>query len=161
MAAPQKRANLTFYEMLEDVNAQKNKKLRIEALHKYSCAELKQILDFTFNPHVKWLLPEGMPPFEQSKDDIGSLTKGLLRNIKKLPIFLNVADQYRNLTPVKRENIFINLLASIHPKDAILLGEMKEKKLKSFKNITPELIKEAFPNFTKVWDIKVENGKDV
>lgn len=158
MPTPKKYPNLTFYEQFDIINQQKNKKDRIAKLHELSSHELKSLLDYAFNPHIKWLVPEGTPPFTPSKDDQGSLVKSLLRQFKKLSIFLNMGVQYKNLKDVKRQMIFISLLETIHKQDVELLIAIKDKKL-PFKNITPELVKEAFPNFTKTWDIKVD-GKD-
>ena len=49
------------------------------------------------------------------------------------------------LNPIKREKMFIDMLESVHPKDAELLLAMKDKKILA-KSVTRKLIQEAFPN---------------
>jgi hypothetical protein len=48
------------------------------------------------------------------------------------------------MLPVKRERIFINVLESVHPKDAELLIKMINKESLG-KSITKKLVQEAFP----------------
>jgi hypothetical protein len=47
---------------------------------------------------------------------------------------------------MRRESLFITLLESVDPKDAKLLLSVKNKKL-PYKNITKDLIQEAFGDY--------------
>jgi hypothetical protein len=147
MATPK----LTFYEILKRVEDAKTKKAKIAVLHQFSDVQLKQVLDYTFNPKIKWLIPEGVPPFKKVEDDPDSLVWALRQghNFRKLLIFLNIGS-YKTLTQMKREQAFVDLLGSIHPTDAELLCAMKEKRT-PFKSVTPQLVAEAFPKFTTNW----------
>jgi hypothetical protein len=49
-----------------------------------------------------------------------------------------------NLTPLKRESLFIGLIESIDPEDAKVLLAAKDKKL-PVKGITSTIVNEAFP----------------
>jgi hypothetical protein len=49
-----------------------------------------------------------------------------------------------NLNAIKREQIFIQMLESINADDAELLVAMKDKK-SPYKNITKDIVVEAFP----------------
>ena len=60
--------NLSVHEQLKDIEKQKSKKEKIAKLIEYvnSTKALAIILDLTFNPKIKWLLPPGAPPYNPS-----------------------------------------------------------------------------------------------
>jgi hypothetical protein len=60
---------------------------------------------------------------------------------RRLYLFLEGGNP--DIKKVKREQMFIGLLESIHPQDAELLCMIKDKKLPE--NITKEIINSAFP----------------
>jgi hypothetical protein len=49
------------------------------------------------------------------------------------------------MNPVKRENMFLELLESIHPDDAQVFIDAKDKSLK-YKGLTKKLVIDSFPN---------------
>lgn len=140
----------TFYEIFEEVEKASTKKDKIATLQKYSSPALKVILGYTYDPNIKWLLPEGTPPYkalENHQDAEGRL----VAETKKFYLFIEgPSDAQRNLTPLRREQLFIGMLESIDPRDALVLIGMKERKL-PFKSITRKLVAEAFPNLSKNW----------
>ena len=73
----------TWYEILEWCSKGKTKKEKIDRLHKNSGFALKAILGHTFNPNVKWLLPEGIPPYKpvDSSAEIEGQFTGELRRL--------------------------------------------------------------------------------
>ena len=64
---------------------------------------------------------------------------GLLRKL-----YLFVEGGNPNLKPARREYLFIELLESVHPSEAELLCQIKDKKLKC-NGLTYNLVKETFP----------------
>ena len=140
----------TWYEILEWCSKGKTKKDRIARLQKNSGSELKQILGYTFDKNVKWLLPDSEPPYKPVADaaDIQGQFKAELR---RLYLFVDGdTETQQNLKPLRREQLFIELLEAIHPKDATLLVAMSQRKL-PFKNITREVASKAFPNISRNW----------
>jgi len=140
----------TFYAIFEEVEKAKTKKEKIETLRKYSSGALKLVLGATYDPRVKWLLPEGAPPYKPlPKGSDGEMD--LSGELRKLYLFTEGnTDTQRNLKQTKREILFIGLLESIDPDEAKVLIGMKDGKL-PFKSITRKLVAEAFPNLTKDW----------
>jgi hypothetical protein len=140
----------TFYEIFEEVEKAKTKQDKINTLHKYSSPALKAILGFTYDPSVKWLLPEGDPPYkplDASSDAEGRLTY----EVDKFYLFVEgPTDAQKNIKQIKRENLFIQMLESVDHRDAKVLLGMKNRKL-PFKSITRKLVAEAFPNISKDW----------
>ena len=58
----------SWYEILEWCSKGKTKAEKIVRLQKNSGAQLTPILGYTFDPNVKWLLPEGEPPYKPVAD---------------------------------------------------------------------------------------------
>jgi len=140
----------TFYEIFEEVEKAKTKKEKQDVLRKYSGAPLKQILGFTFNPNVKWLLPEGDPPYTPAKGQ-ADIQGQLVAELRRLYLFVEGNnDTQKNLKQIRREQLFIEMLESVDPGDAKVLLSMKEGKL-PFKSITRKLVAETFPNLAKDW----------
>ena len=140
----------TWYEILEWCSKGKTKKERISRLQKNSSPILKQILGYTFDPDVTWLLPEGIPPFK-SVADSADVHGQFQSEIRRLYLFVDgPTETQQKLKPQRREQLFIEMLESIHPDDAKLLSSMKERKL-PFTGITRNVVSEAFPNLSKNW----------
>jgi hypothetical protein len=140
----------TFHEIFSEVEKAKTKKEKIATLQKYSGAPLKQVLGATFDPNVKWLLPEGTPPYKPLSDN-ADMESGLMQELRRLYLFVDgPSDTQKNLKQVRREQIFIDMLESIDPNDAKVLIGMKDGKL-PYKGLTRKLVAEAFPNLAKNW----------
>lgn len=138
--------NPEVFEILEEFSKSKNKKSRLEVLSKYSDVQaLKDILRGTFDDSLEFLLPEGKPPFTPNNER--SVPSTLLRGHKMFGIFVN-GGPGTDLPAYKRENKFIELLESIHPKDADLVLSMVEKK-SPIKFLTKKLVQEAFPDLIR------------
>tara|TARA_B000000565_G_C23779513_1_gene375357 strand:+ start:284 stop:712 length:429 start_codon:yes stop_codon:yes gene_type:complete len=139
----------TFHQMFSDNEKLKSRKDKVEHLRSCSSPGLKAILGFTYDPNVKWLLPEGTPPFTPNtiSDNEGQLEY----ESRKFYLFVEgPSEQQQNLKKHKREELFINMLETVsHVEAKILLG-MKERKL-PYKGITKKLVAEAFPNLASNW----------
>jgi hypothetical protein len=141
---------LSFYEIFDQVGKAKTKAEKQEILRRFSGPALKQVLGMTYNPNIKWLLPEGEPPYKPLKS--GSDMEGRLESeLRRLYLFVEgTSDTQRNLKQVRRESLFIDLLESIDPGDAKVLLGMKEGKL-PFKGLTKKLVAETFPKLSTDW----------
>lgn len=98
------------------------------------------ILKYAFDPNIKFILPEGAPPFKACEflDQEGRLYAELRR------LYLFIEGGNPSLTKAKREYLFIQLLESIDKQDAELLCAVKDKKL-PYKGMTAAVVKKAFP----------------
>jgi hypothetical protein len=142
--------NKTFYEIFKEVHNAKKKAEKIAVLHHYSSASLKTILGYTYDPRIKWLLPEGIPPYTPLPD-AADQEAGLAAELRRIYLFVEGnSETQRNLKQTRREQIFIDMLESVDPRDAKVLIGMKEGKL-PFNGLTRKLVAEAFPNISKDW----------
>ena len=115
-----------------------------------SSAAMKAILGYTYDPNVKWLLPDGVPPYKPVAEGIEADGR-LYSETKKLYLFVDgPSDTQRNLKQARREQLFIELLETIDPGDAKVLIGMKDGKL-PYRGMTRKLVADAFPNIAKNW----------
>ena len=133
---------ISLVTILADVAKAKNKKEKKEVLLKHgNNGALKEILKYTYDPNIKFLLPPGNPPYNSVVDETENPTY-LYGLVRKLYLFVEGGNP--NLKSQRREYLFIELLESIHPKEAEILLQMKDKKLKC-NGLTYNLVKETFP----------------
>ena len=128
-------------EILATANKLGSKEKRIAYLQEHDCTALKNILRIGLDDAIELSLPEGEPPFK--KADVEGTLLELRFEYPKFRNFVKAASP--NLNQFKRETVFIDLLESVHPEDAVLFCNAKDKNLK-YKYITKTLVKAAFPN---------------
>jgi hypothetical protein len=121
-------------EILQDINE------RPETLVLYKDeASICMVLNATYRPENKFLLPEGDPPFKPDSAPLG-MTPAVFKNeLRKLYIYCRT-----DLTPARREDLFIQFLENIHPSEAKVLLAIKDQDLtKLYPNITHQLVYDA------------------
>lgn len=126
-------------EFLERVGKQKRTQEKIDLLKANDTFALRVILQATYDPNVKFALPEGAPPYEPTK--LVDQEHVFHKEAKHVQYFIE--GFYPNLVQSKREMMFMQFLERLAPKDAELLLNAKEKK--PIKGITINHVKEALP----------------
>lgn len=121
-------------EMLNEINEDP------KTLEKYKTEFLlKALFAHAFLDSHKWILPEGEPPFKPAAEPMGMTETNLYTEAKRLYVFMRA-----DLTPIKRETLFINLLEGIHPEEAKVLIAVKDQRLhKLYPKITHKLVSDA------------------
>ena len=90
------------------------------------------------------MLPETDPPF--TPIDVGIDAQNVLKaDIRLLKYCLNIPDG-EQLRPLKREQMFIQLLERLHAEEAELICLTKDKRLKEKYKLTKDTIAEAYPD---------------
>lgn len=130
---------ISTHDLLEKIGKLRRTKEKVDALRANDSYVLRVVLQGAFDPSVKWLLPEGNPPYTPS--DLVDLEGILVNEARKILYFV---EGFHDLPQQKREFMFIELLEKVDPKDAILLCAIKNKEL-PFKGLTIQHVKEAFP----------------
>lgn len=131
--------------IIGEIESQKTVKKQAELMQKNSSKALKDIIGYAMDPAVTWLLPEGDPPYLALAESVDQ--EGRLYGETRRLIYFVDSNEGRNVHPIKREQIFIQLLESIDGHDAKLILRVKNKALK----IKIEAVKIAFPNMSKDW----------
>lgn len=135
---PAKNGNKFVTEVLKEINA--DPQLLQTTYRKIgNGGPLALLFKHAFLPEGKFLLPEGNPPYRPNTNPIGMTPAIFQQEIPKLYVFCR-----RDLTPVRRENIFIQLLEAVHPTEAAVLLAIKDQNLpKLYPNITREVLAAA------------------
>ena len=143
MAVNDATYNLSFHEILTKVNNAKDKPKKIEVLRKYDTNELRMFLKGAFSEKLEWLLPEGKPPYTPNEAPVGTEHTWLKQEVKRMFHFLKGGNP--QLSQMKRDNMFIQMLEGLSEEEAKLLVWAKDNELnKHYKGLTANLVKEAF-----------------
>lgn len=131
---------LGMSEILDKTSKINDKQGQIDFLRKNYNQAFGVVLRYALEEGVKWVLPEGNPPYKPCPypDQEGRM----FQEARRLYLFIQGGND--NLKPMKREMMFIQLLESITPDDAVMLLRMKEGKL-PHPSVSSELIIEAYP----------------
>ena len=96
----------------------------------------------TLSSDIMFALPSGAPPYKcvGSPDEYNPTY--LYPNIRKF--YLYVEGGHDGLTQLRREQLFVQMLESLHPKEAEVVIQVKDKKL-NYRGLTYKLVKTTFP----------------
>lgn len=129
--------------ILIETSKKRTKKEKIDYLRANTNGALNKIIQMTYDPDIKFALPEGDPPYKKSEfDEPGNL----YQEIKRLYLFTEGGNP--NLSQLRREMLFTELLSFVDEDDAKLLLGMKDKKL-PFNGMTEKFMQEALPELFK------------
>lgn len=126
----------TIPELLQRINNGDT----LELLRGYITNEsIKFIFGYGFIPKGKWLLPDGTPPYKEDSAPEGMTPGNLWIESKKFQYFAN-----NQVQTMRREQLFIQLLESVHPTEARLVIAIKEQAISTlYPNITLDKIVDA------------------
>lgn len=131
-------------EILSDIN--KNTQEIVKYKDNYA---IKTIFAYAFDPSMKMILPEGAPPYKKDAAPLGMSQANFYQQVKKLYIF-----KREDITKVRREQLFVQLLESLHPTEADVCIAVKDQTLeKMYPNITRKLLEDN--GFIPKLEIKV------
>ena len=118
---------LSIPRIFEDVASANSLEARKKVLLENESNPLKDLLKYAFHPDIKFALPTGAPPYKTigSPDEYNPTY--LYPNIKKF--YLYIEGGHDGLTQLRREQLFVTMLESLHPKEAAVVIQVKDKKL--------------------------------
>jgi hypothetical protein len=162
--------NPFIFEILELASKQRSNAKKVEVLKTYENDALKSIFIWNFDDTVISMLPEGEVPYGDLNDQnvySGTLSGNLSREAtggesatgqdldgrgktslrrEYQNLYHYVKGGNNNLTTIRREMMFINLLQGLHPKEAEVVILTKDGKLSSKYKISFDNVKEAYPD---------------
>lgn len=122
---------------------------KVRHLQKYDAPPVRAILCMALDPEVVWDLPNVRPPFNPNELKIDQESM-LYNEMRRMYLFLKGPNKIfgnefnPNVTSVRREQLFIQLLEALQADDAELVCCALEKTT-PYKTITPEVINMAYP----------------
>ena len=133
---------LLISEILQKAHNAKTKAEKIKILQEHESAALKSVLIINYDDSVISLLPEGAPPFNKNEAPAGTEHTKLEHEARLLHHFFKGGS---NISGMKREQMFIQLLEGLHPDEAEVVIKAKDKELGKRYKVTKACVSEAFP----------------
>tara|TARA_A100001234_G_C12555410_1_gene355004 strand:- start:131 stop:616 length:486 start_codon:yes stop_codon:yes gene_type:complete len=137
-------SNPLLSEVLAKVSKQRTKAKKIQVLKENESLHLKAVLIWNFDDTVVSVLPEGEVPYNKNEAPAGTEHTYLAHEWKVLYNFVKGGNDF--LRPVKREQLFLQLLEGLHPDEADIVCLVKDKNLTEKYKLTRPVVEEAFPD---------------
>jgi hypothetical protein len=133
----------TVHEIFTKINNAKDKPRKIEVLKQYDQPYMRQLLKAAFYSKIKWVLPEGTPPYIANESPVGTEHNLLKHEAKRLYLFIEGGDN--RISKTRKETMFIQMLEGLHKSEAEVLINIKDKNInRVYKGLTEALVKETF-----------------
>ena len=137
---------LLMHEVLQKVSNAKTKKEKIKLLQEYNTNALRMLLIINFDDSVVSMLPPGNVPYTPNEAPEGTEHTILEKEARLLHHFFKGGS---NVSQVKRENMFVQMLEGLNAGEAEALILAKDKKIGKRWKITKACVSEAYPSI--VW----------
>ena len=142
MASSRGSGKLLMHEILTKVNNAKDKSKKISVLRENDTPGLRRVIKGSFDPSIKWDLPDGIPPFIANEAPEGTEHSLLENESKGYWHFVEGAD---TISKTRKETMFIQSLEALQKGEADVAIRMKDKELhKHYKGLSAAVVKEAF-----------------
>ena len=132
-------SELTIIEILKLIDEADSEKRKIKLLKKNDNFILRTILQGNFSEQIKFDMPKGSPPLEETKEEeIVSLDDEIIKQICKS------CDKRQHQW--RREIVFTKAIQNLSEEEKDIIIAMKDKTINELSpSITYELVKEAYP----------------
>ena len=143
-AAKKLPSNPFMNEILELVDEQKSDAKKVAILQEYECDILKSLFIWNFDDSVISLLPQGTVPYKPNENPLGTDHSSLRREQRSLYNFVKGGND--QLSTIRRETIFIQMLEGLHPKEADIVIAVKDGNLEDMYDVPFEVVEDAYPD---------------
>lgn len=147
-------------EVLQRVSNAKTKAKKVEILKEYDTQALQKVLLCNYSYDIKFVFPDGNSPWNRPPEDeevpVGYDHTWLISEHRQLDKFCkkvfngavyygDSGTQNPSIPQLRKEQLWVQLLESLHPEEAEVLDLVKDKKLQTRYKITKQNVIEAFP----------------
>jgi len=155
MNKPVKTYTPLMSEVLTKVNNAKDKAKKIAVLKEHDSEPLRMLIKSSFDPKIKWVMPEGQVPYKPNEAPEGTEHTLLSQEVRRFYHYIEGAD---NQTPrMRKETMFIQMLEGLHKDEAQVVCYAKDKVLhQKYKGLSDAVVKAAFGWNDDYW---MPNGK--
>jgi hypothetical protein len=106
---------------------------------------LVKVLELAFNPSYKWKITELPDSYKIPNDVLPGITfDGLPSQLRRMYMFQEGNTTAESLTPERREQLLLQMLESIEPREAEVIIGILSKDL-GVRGLDYKFVKEAFP----------------
>ena len=156
MPLPKMPRDASVAEIFSEASKLKAKKDKIEFLSRYrNRKDLEHIVKGAYHPAIVWLVPPGPLPEGVEFSDVPAVDLADDRLNRAWRQFRYLVKGGPEMKQSKREDIYLNILRSVHRSEAELLMSVVGKKI-PYKGLTRALMLETFPNWLPVSNVLVE-----
>jgi len=134
---------LEVFEIFQRFSQLKTKKEKVAFLQEQgnNVQAVKDVLRGAFDERLEFILPAGKPPY--TPNTIESTPSSLRQRHRDFGYFVK-GGRSAGMRQFQIENMFIQMLESIHAEDALIVLDMVAKK-SPVKGLTKKIVEEAFP----------------
>lgn len=134
-----------IYEIFDEFEQAKNKKERMGVIEKNLSPTLVKVLELTYHPNFQWNVKELPENYKIPNDILPGITfDNLNAQLRRLYLFRIGDPRSENLTEKRKNEILIQMLESIEPREAEVILGIFQKDL-GVKGLDYKFVKEAFP----------------
>jgi hypothetical protein len=135
-----------IYEVFDEFEVASSKKEKMDVIEKNLSQTLVQVLELAYHPQYEWLITEMPDNYILPTDMLPGLSpQTLSTQLRKLYLFRKGDTGAENLTKEKRNQLLIQILESLEPREAEVIIGIFNKDL-GVKGLNYKFVKEAFPN---------------
>lgn len=136
--------NVLTSELFQSIEKAQTYEDKVRILKTNDYPIVRALFTLNYNPDFKMLLPEGVPPYRKDVDKpIGYNETTLQLELKRFYIWM---DPNINISKIKKESLFIEMLEGLHFSEAEVLCAAKDKTLSNlYPSLTEDLARDAFP----------------
>ncbi len=145
MPLPKMPNDASVAEIFSEASKLKAKKDKVEFLSQYSHRkDLEHIVKGAYHPAIVWLIPDGPLPEGVQFSDVPAVDLADDRLIRAYRQFQYLVKGGPDIKQSKREEVYLNILRSVHVSEAKLLMSVVGKKIPGFSRA---LMLETFPDW--------------
>ena len=135
-----------IFEVLDEFEEASSKKEKMAVIQRNLSKTLVQVFELAYHPHYEWLIQEMPENYKVPNNTLpGISVVQLSTEIRKLYMFRKGDPTAEKLGPKKRNELLIQLLEGLEPREAEVVIGIFKKDL-GVKGLNYKFIKEAFPN---------------
>jgi len=135
-----------IFEVLDEIEEASSKKEKMEAIQRNLSKTLVQVFELTYHPQYEWLIQEMPENYIIPNNTLPGISRvQLSTEIRKLYMFRKGDTTAEKLGPKKRNELLIQLLEALEPREAEVIIGIFKKDL-GVNGLNYNFIKEAFPN---------------
>ena len=147
MALPRMVRDASVAEIFSEASKLKSKKDKIDFLSQYkNRKDMELIIKGAYHPAIVWLVPKGPLPDNVKFSDVPAVDLADDRLNRAWRQFKYLVKGGPVTKQSKREDIYFNIIRSVHVSEAKLLMAIVAKKI-PYKGMTRDLMLETFPDW--------------
>ena len=133
-----------IYEVFDEFEVAKTKQQRMDVIGRNLSKVLTEVLQLGFHPHPKWYFDEVPEGYVIKDVPAGMSYAKLSTEMRKLYMFQKGNETADKLTDKKREQLLVELLQNLEPREAEVIMGIFRKDF-GVKGLDYKFVKEAFP----------------